>query len=137
MTDEVRRYTNRLVFELRLRDVPGEVIGDAVAQVESHVADTGESPESAFGRPRDYARSWAAPRHPVRRWPLYLANGALGFGFGCLLILGILGAARNEEVAWGLSPVIAIVVGALGLIAYAVLVVVIAAGRITDPRKGL
>ena len=53
----VEKYTQQLMFALRLRDVPGEVIGDAIAQVESHIAETGEDPVAAFGPASEYAAS--------------------------------------------------------------------------------
>lgn len=43
------------VLELRLRDVPGPVIGERLAEVEGHCAETGESPSDAFGDPTEYA----------------------------------------------------------------------------------
>ncbi|WP_146185017.1 hypothetical protein [Agromyces badenianii] len=43
------------VLELRLRDVPGPVIGERLAEVEGHCAETGESPSEAFGNPTEYA----------------------------------------------------------------------------------
>lgn len=54
----VKKYTRQLIFGLRLRDIPGDVIGDALAQVESHVANTGEDPVAAFGPAREYAATF-------------------------------------------------------------------------------
>lgn len=131
----VKKYTRQLIFALRLRDIPGDVIGDALAQVESHVADTGEDPVAAFGPARDYAATFEGPSGSVRRWPRYLINWLVGFLFGCALIIGVSAQVRGETVIWGLDPVIAIVVGALGLIGYFVMIVVIWSDKIKDPRK--
>lgn len=131
----VKNYKRQLIFALRLRDVPGEVIGEALAQVESHIADTGEDPVVAFGPARDYAATFGGPDGPVRRWPSYVINWLVGSLFGVVLILGLSGQARGERLFWGLDPVIAIVVGVLGLIGYLVTIAIIWASKIKDPRK--
>ena len=51
------------------------------------------------------------------------------------MIIGVFGQVRDEEVFWGLHPIIAIVVGAVGLAVYFVMIVVIWRERIKDPRK--
>lgn len=53
--DTITAYRESLVLHLRLQEVPPDRIGEIVAEVESHVADTGEDPTEAFGTPRDYA----------------------------------------------------------------------------------
>ncbi|MHA7303666.1 hypothetical protein ACX80E_00205 [Arthrobacter sp. TMN-49] len=55
-----KKWLEELTLELRLNDVPGQEIGDALATVEEFVADSGQSPEEAFGTPRDYAAILAA-----------------------------------------------------------------------------
>ena len=55
MTRATETHRRELVQALRLHDVPPERIGEIVAEVESHVADTGEDPREAFGPARDYA----------------------------------------------------------------------------------
>lgn len=52
-----RQWIDDMVVELRLRDVSGPAIGDAVASVESHLSESHESARDAFGDPRSYARS--------------------------------------------------------------------------------
>lgn len=46
---------------LRLREVRGDAIGDAVAVVRAHVADSGHSAFTAFGDPRAYAEELELP----------------------------------------------------------------------------
>lgn len=48
-------WVDSFVIELRLRDVPGEAIGDALVEVESHVVDSGTTARDAFGDPVAYA----------------------------------------------------------------------------------
>ncbi|QDB79710.1 hypothetical protein FE251_10230 [Georgenia wutianyii] len=53
---EHQEWCDDLVVELRLEDVPGPVIGERLAEVEAHCAETGDTPQDAFGEPSDYAR---------------------------------------------------------------------------------
>lgn len=50
-------WAEAFVVELRLLDIPGTRIGDALAEVEAHCHDAGESAPDAFGDPVAYARS--------------------------------------------------------------------------------
>jgi hypothetical protein len=52
-----RGWTDEFVLALRLRDVTGNQIGDALALVESFCADSGESAQDAFGPASAYAAS--------------------------------------------------------------------------------
>ena len=61
MTAQDRKWIEELVIALRLRDVRGDAIADAVAAVESHCAESGETPHEAFGDPHDYAASLDFP----------------------------------------------------------------------------
>ncbi|QCB92439.1 hypothetical protein [Cellulomonas shaoxiangyii] len=53
------RWRERLVLELRLRDVPGATIGSALAEVEAHCVDSGQDAATAFGAPEAYAATLA------------------------------------------------------------------------------
>lgn len=50
-----QRWCDDFVLELRLRDVPGPVIGERLGEVEGHCAESGETPLEAFGDAADYA----------------------------------------------------------------------------------
>lgn len=50
-----KKWLDQLTMELRLNDVSGKSIGDALATVEEFLSDSGQSPEEAFGTPREYA----------------------------------------------------------------------------------
>ncbi|GAA1434456.1 hypothetical protein GCM10009616_28950 [Microlunatus lacustris] len=54
------------VLELRLRDIPGPVIGERLGEVEGHCAETGETPVEAFGDPTSYAARIAEDGSPER-----------------------------------------------------------------------
>jgi hypothetical protein len=97
MTDT---YVNRLVLALRARNVPGERIGQVVAEVEAHVAESHETPVEAFGSADEYADRVSAALDPpaTKRhrqalrgmlvgWPttlaaILLADGVAGVAFG-------------------------------------------------------
>ncbi len=61
-------WADAFVLEMRLRDVHGTVIGDALAEVDSHCADSGEGARETFGDPVAYARSLDLPRMPDAGW---------------------------------------------------------------------
>lgn len=97
MTDT---YVNRLVVALRMRDVPGERIGQVIAEVEAHIAESREAPIEAFGPAEEYAdRVLATLALPTTRrhrqtlrgmligWPTTLAamltaDGTAGLALG-------------------------------------------------------
>lgn len=54
-----KKWLDELTLELRLNDASGKSIGDALATVEEFLADSGQSPEEAFGNPREYAAELA------------------------------------------------------------------------------
>lgn len=58
MTNTFSTYESRLILSLRMLDVPGDKIGQIVAEVQAHVAETGEDPEAAFGAPDEYAKQF-------------------------------------------------------------------------------
>jgi hypothetical protein len=60
------RWCGDFVLELRLRDVPGLVIGERLGEVEGHCAETGETPVEAFGDPTSYAARIAEDSSPKR-----------------------------------------------------------------------
>ena len=81
-------WTEAFVLELRLLDVPGPALGAALAEVESHCAESGESAAEAFGDPVTYARDLDLPADPGRRWDLLTAVGPVGTQVLGMLVLG-------------------------------------------------
>ncbi|WP_461169420.1 hypothetical protein [Arthrobacter sp. Z1-15] len=75
-----RRWFDDFTTELRLRDVPGNVIGDAVASAREFLADSGGSPREVFGDPRAYAENLELPRNRMSRsgWAALLVPSCLG-----------------------------------------------------------
>ncbi|MBD0859964.1 hypothetical protein IA539_01890 [Gordonia sp. zg691] len=135
MTHEpVEKYTAELVKELRENGVAGKVIGDAVAQVESHVAEGGDEPADVFGTPREFAKQLARGHKKSVGWPLYVASVILTVGGGIFLLRGIFGAIQDRQLLWGIPPAVGIIVGTLSILAWITLMI-IAADPIKDPRR--
>ncbi len=58
-------WRDALISELRLRETPGQRIGEALAEVDTHCADSGQTPAEAFGDPIVYAQSLIATQAPM------------------------------------------------------------------------
>lgn len=126
-------YQQRLILALRLKDVPGDRIGEIVAEVESHVAETGEDPTEAFGTPRRYAASLTDEHQPAPWWwtAVTVISSAVA---GWLVAQGVLALLLGESV-YGRSGWLWIALG---------LVIGIPGGvsvwrrstRVRDPRNG-
>ncbi|MEP7090119.1 MAG: hypothetical protein ABI776_08420 [Nocardioidaceae bacterium] len=129
MSTRVQTYNDELLYALRMRDVSGQQIAEALAEVHSHVAETGEDPRAAFGPPQAYALEVAAAldEHeespPSRRglpsWGIatYWLGGAAG---AWLLLDGVLAFASGGQGTLGLPPVAPLLLGLAVLIAMVV-----------------
>ena len=79
-----RDWRERFVMELRLAGTPGARIGDALATVDAHCAESGESTAEAFGDPVGYARQLLGVESSrVRLRPRLV----IGLTFGLLAML--------------------------------------------------
>ncbi|WP_129664595.1 HAAS signaling domain-containing protein [Phytoactinopolyspora endophytica] len=134
---QVEKYVDSLIFALRMRNVPGEEIGQIVAEVEAHVAESGEAPAEAFGKPREYARTWARNTgHRQGRSDLIrsiLGIVAAGAG-GSLLGVSVIRTATDKSV-WGLHPLLTVLAGVIVMAGAAFALP--KADRVIDPRTGL
>lgn len=91
-------WVEEFVLEQRLLGVPGDRIGDALALVQSHVAESGESAREAFGDPTAYAREAApAARADDLDTAWFLGNG-LGLAGMLLTVLGVDAWLTGEPV---------------------------------------
>jgi hypothetical protein len=126
MTKADDAWREAFVLELRLREVPGSVIGEALAEVDAHCADSGQTPQEAFGDPVRYAASRASGRTgptalrrtAVRAWWIGTAAivGALGLGTGITGALGdgVATLRLSEVLTAALLPlVLAVLVAAI------------------------
>lgn len=126
-------YRQALITALRLKDVPGDRIGELVAEVESHVADTGEDPVEAFGPAAAYAASLTDEHRPDPWWhTAALVVGSMISGW--LLAQGALSWLLGETYlgrpgwVWVLVGLVVAVPAALRVRARS--------SRVRDPRTG-
>lgn len=132
-------WRDKLILALRLKDVPGTTIGEILAEVEAHVAETGETPEQAFGSPRDYARLRAEdveklPSHPklgmtVRDTVLWILCGIGGFISGTTAWA----IGQGDDNVWSVSTWLMM---PIGLVLLLVPPKLIDQDIIVDPRTG-
>lgn len=105
-------WAEAFVVELRLRAVDGRRIGAALAEVEAHCAESGESAREAFGDPTAYAVELAPNGTVSLDWRGELVPSVLGLS-GMMLTLGAVGASRagtQVELTTGLVLVVALAV---------------------------
>ncbi|MEU6130281.1 hypothetical protein ABZ805_14010 [Saccharopolyspora sp. NPDC047091] len=80
MTIEAQKYRDELLIALRGHEISGARVGDVLAEVEAHLAESGEDPVEAFGTPREYAAHVAAQLEgdPAKRSRPAVLGSALG-----------------------------------------------------------
>lgn len=111
-------WAEAFVIELRLLDVPGAALGAALAEVESHCAESGEPAAEAFGNPVAYARSLDLPVEADGRWEVVKVLGPATAQFLGLLLLGWGGSAVVlAGRAGGAAPSVDVTAGMLAMIA--------------------
>ncbi|MGO1385454.1 MAG: hypothetical protein ACTHU1_11800, partial [Arachnia sp.] len=86
-------WREAFVLELRLQGASGSTLADALSEVETHCADSGESALEAFGDPVEYAGALDLPDES--RWTV---AQLVRTGVGLLLVVGGFSLA-----AWGVS----------------------------------
>ena len=135
MTTGTPTYRRDLMLALRARHVPGDRIGEIVAEVESHVADTGEDPVDAFGSPKEYAASVApAPRGArLALWALTLSGLAVGWLVATSAFELAAGDAKGLPAG---VPAWAALLTAVLLWIPAVVIQMRRNSRVRDPRTG-
>lgn len=118
MTITNKRWLDDFTLELRLRDVPGSVIGDALETVEAHLKDSGESAVDVFGDPTTYADSLDLERRtPGRRSRTvrYVAFGMAQILGVYLTVVTLPPIIRSQDLA---LPAVGLIILALMLAAF-------------------
>ncbi|WP_104177225.1 hypothetical protein [Cryobacterium sp. Y50] len=113
VTSSNKKWFDELTLELRMRDVFGHAIGDAVATARELLLDTGQSAEEAFGPARAYAASLDLPRGSGHDWA---TRGLWTSMFGLLafsLFVQTVGAWTQEELLL-ITPAQLVIAAALG-----------------------
>jgi hypothetical protein len=107
-------WAEAFLLELRLRGVDGRGIGAALAEVEAHCAESGESAHDAFGDPTAYAVALAPDGAVALDWRGELVPSVLGLS-GMMLALGAVGASRaGTQVELTTGLVLVVVLAVLG-----------------------
>lgn len=131
-----QKYIDNLMFALRMRNVPGEKVGQIVAEVEAHLAESGEDPVDAFGKPREYAKAWAADAghsaDRAKRLRFILGVAMAGAG-GFLAAIGGIRTVIGDAL-WGSHPAVGLLVGVILMGGGAFIVP--KEHKIVDPRTG-
>lgn len=127
-------WRDKAILELRMKNVPGAEIGEILTEVETHVRESGESPDDAFGDPVTYARERLASVKvgPENKSTMMTSviGGAVG---GYILAHSAWRFGAGEPVLGGIPAWIGLLLGV------AVLVLVFRRFEpdlITDPRTG-
>ncbi|WNB86262.1 hypothetical protein [Cellulomonas sp. ATA003] len=110
------RWAEDFILELRMLDVPGRAIGDALVEVGSHCAESGETAQDAFGDPVAYARSLDLPNVPFTRADLGPILPWVLQPIGLLLAVGSASTLRTGEpveITTGLLAVATVLVVAV------------------------
>ena len=113
---EVRRYCDALLLALRMAGVPGPRIGEVLAEVRGHLAETGGDPVESFGAPEEYAAALTgdrAPRTTGERFRSGLTGGAFALG-GWWLAEGAGALATDRPVTLGAVPLVGAALAAVG-----------------------
>lgn len=141
-------YTGELLLALRMRGVPGPRIAETLAEVSSHLSETGEDPVEAFGPAKTYADEVVAalgePVASASLWRGLWSWRALVYGVGGALaaqltIEGALALAAGERGLLGLPAWVCLGLGLAVLVALAVGLVRLTRVRndqVLDPRSG-
>jgi len=132
VTTTTRKYRRDLVMWLQLRDVDGARIGQIVAEVESHVAESGESPEVAFGPAKAYAAQFGDTRDRWKVRPRSVATTLAAAAGGWFLADGFFTMLVGEDDA-GIPAWLVMLAGALVLVA---VFLVVPDNSVIDPRRG-
>jgi len=115
-TSSDKKWFEEFIVELRLRDVLGRSIGDAVASARELLADSGQSAAEAFGPARVYAASLELPRESGKGWASRgLWSSLLGLGAFLLFV--------QAGTAWAQSEALLISAAQLALLAAPVVLI--------------
>lgn len=114
-------WRDQLIYHLRMKDVPGDRIGDILLEVESHLRETGETPVEAFGEAREYAEAHFEMNPPLapKRSPIasLIGIGLTSFAGAAIYASGVIAIGKGDDVWLGVNPWVAFIAGAAILIA--------------------
>jgi hypothetical protein len=129
-------WRDDLIYQLRLRGIPGDTIGDILLEVEQHIRETGETPEEAFGPSKTYAerRSSAIPATGDHKEDVNLVSQIIVPGLGgFLLATGAFELGAGDE-SWGSTRAWIMLAAGLSLLVW--VFIRLPVDLIRDPRSG-
>lgn len=138
MITDIEKYRRELLTALRLRDVDPDRIGEVIAEVDSHVAETGEDPRDAFGAPADYARVVSDGRSrltPAERRSRNAGHAFAGGAVGAVSAIGIMAVTSGDDTALGVPSWLVLTIGVVAALIGIVLLAV-RTRVVRDPRTG-
>ena len=115
-------WRDTFLTEARLRNVPGAQIGEALAEIDTHCRDSGESPDVAFGDPVGYAetvgaRAATSTSADRRRLWTNTATAAAGLIGVTWLLDGVESVAQGAPGALTVGQLVAAGAGVAAIIA--------------------
>lgn len=132
-TDE-KRYLSDLTIALRLRKISGVRIGEIIAEIETHLVESGQIARDSFGAPKEYARQFepTVAEANGRLWGPVAYLGVITAGFGGWLLAGGVTSGMRGETELGLPGWWAAALGAVVLLGTFCFIPIDA---IIDPRR--
>ncbi|HEY0000206.1 MAG TPA: hypothetical protein VGB74_07115 [Actinoplanes sp.] len=126
-------WRDALIAELRMRDVSGIRIGEALAEVDAFCADSGQTPAEAFGDPVEYAKSLIDVHNSDPTTPTRVRQVVRGTGLAFATLAGVFSLLNGVEglVVGGPAEVTA---GQLTSVALGTALFPFVAMAIFDPR---
>jgi len=106
-------WIDRFVTQLTSQQVAADNIGKAVTDVRSHCADSGQSPQEAFGDPATYATTLAAELPPASgqsAFPLRRIAALLPVTLGFAIVAVWFGAGSGNEAAVSVGQLLLVAV---------------------------
>lgn len=116
--DKWPKWRDSLVYHLRMKDVPGDKIGDILLEADAHLRESGETPEDAFGDARRYAdtRTDVLPdrtkAEKAERDQRLLVIALAAFAGTALYATGAQAIGASTDALFGLNGWIAFTIGA-------------------------
>ena len=123
-TEVAGEWRESFVLRARLRGVPGARIGEALAEVEAHCAESGETPDQAFGDPVVYAQALADQLAPEVTagsrfgWGRTALAGVCGIGAIACLFSGVDAVAHGGPTRISTGSFLSVLVGAAYVVVF-------------------
>lgn len=96
-------WLEKFAVTLAVRDVAGASIGDAIAEVDSYVLESGESAEAAFGEPVAYARSLGLARTGRQHETRFLHGAMIAVALLGICLAAAIALATRDTTRYGIA----------------------------------